>query len=179
MSRKTKNFISLVAIFLACTFVIGALGFITKGFTERDPENWVLRERNEENLFDNTRTKDDIIDEGTGLKVTLKKDGSVIVDGKSGASEATSVELGEITLEPGTYTFTSGYKRAGLYDSAYLKLQLGSSYKTADFGGHDNIVITETTTAKVVLVISQDVEFNHATFYPVIAEGTEAIDFYK
>lgn len=178
MSRKTKNFISLVAIFLACTFVIGALGFITKGFTERDPENWVLRERNEENLFDNTRTKDDIIDEGTGLKVTLKKDGSVIVDGKSGASEATSVELGEITLEPGTYTFTSGYKKAGLY-SAYLKLQLGSNFKTADFDGHDNIVVETKTTAKVVLVICQDVEFNNAMFYPVISEGTEAVDFYK
>jgi len=40
-------------------------------------------------------------------------------------------------------------------------------------------VITEKTTAKVVLVISQKVEFNNATFYPVIAEGTEAVDFYK
>ena len=178
MSRKTRNFISLVAIFLACTFVIGALGFVTKGFTERDPENWVLRERNEKNLFDNTRTKDETITDGTGINVTLKKDGSVIVDGKSGASEATTIELGEVTLEPGTYTFTSGYKKAGLY-SAYLKLQLGDSYKTADFDGHDNIVVETKTTAKVVLVICQNVEFNNATFYPVIAEGTEAVDFYK
>ena len=178
MSRKTKNFISLVAIFLACTFVIGTLGFVTKGFTERDPENWVLQERNEKNLFDNTRTADKTITDGTGINVTLKKDGSVIVDGKSGASEPTNIELGEITLEPGTYTFTSGYKKAGLY-SAYLKLELGNGTKTADFDGYDNIVITSKTTAKVVLVISNNVEFNNATFYPVIAEGTEAVDFYK
>ena len=178
MSRKTKNFISCIALFLACTFVIGALGFVTKGFTERDPENWVLRERNEENLFDNTRTEDKTITDGTGISVTMKKDGSVIVDGKSGASEATTIDLGEVTLEPGTYTFTSGYKKAGLY-SGYLKLQLGSNFKTADFDGHDNIVVETKTTAKVVLVICQDVEFNNATFYPVIAEGTEAVDFYK
>ena len=178
MSRKTKNFISCVAIFLACTFAIGTLGFMTKGFTERNPENWVLQERNEENLFDNTRTEDKTITDGTGINVTLKKDGSVIVDGKSGASQPTTIELGEVTLEPGTYTFTSGYKKAGLY-SAYLKLELGNGTKTADFDGHDNIVISTKTTAKVVLVISQGVDFNNATFYPVIAEGTEAVDFYK
>lgn len=178
MSRKTKNFIATISLFLAGVFLVGALGFITKGFTERDPENWVLRERNEKNLFDNTRTEDKPITDGTGINVTLKKDGSVIVDGKSGASEATTIELGEVTLEPGTYTFTSGYKKAGLY-SAYLKLQLGSNFKTADFDGHDNIVVETKTTAKVVLVICQDVEFNNATFYPVIAEGTEAVDFYK
>ena len=178
MSRKTKNFISLVAIFLACTFAIGTLGFVTKGFTERDPENWVLQERNEENLFDNTRIEDKTIADGTGISVTMKKDGSVIVDGKSGASQPTNIELGEVTLEPGTYTFTSGYKKAGLY-SAYLKLELGSTTKTADFNGYDNITISTKTTAKVVLVICNDVEFNNATFYPVIAEGTEAVDFYK
>ena len=178
MSRKTKNFISCVAIFLACTFAIGSIGFMSKGFTERNPENWVLQERNEENLFDNTRTKDETVTDGTGISVIMKKDGSVIVDGKSGATQPTNIELGEVTLEPGTYTFTSGYKKAGLY-SAYLKLEFGSTTKTADFNGHDNITINTKTTAKVVLVICNDVEFNNATFYPVIAEGTEAVNFYQ
>ena len=178
MSKKTKRFLAFVGAILIGVALVSTLGFMTKGFTERNPEEWVARERNELNLFDNTRTEDKEISDGTGIVVTLKKDGSVIVDGKSGASEATSVELGDITLEPGTYTFTSGYKKAGLY-SMYLKLDLGDSFKTADFDGHDNIVITSETEATVVLVISPDVDFNRATIYPVIAEGTESVSFYE
>ena len=178
MSKKTKKILTNIGVILIAVALCSTFGFMTKGFTERDPQNWIVRERNDQNLFDNTRTEDKVISDGTGIAVTLKKDGSVIVDGKSGASEATSIELGEVTLKPGTYTFTSGYKKAGLY-SMYLKLDLGGSYKTADFDGNDNIVITSETTATVVLVISPDVDFNHATIYPVIAEGTEGVDFYE
>ncbi len=178
MSRTTKKILTYAAVILIAVTLCGTLGFVTKGFTERDPQNWVIRERNELNLFDNTRLEDKEISDGTGIVVTLKKDGSVVVDGKSGASEATNIELGEVTLKPGTYTFTSGYKKAGLY-SMYLKLDLGGSFKTADFDGNDNIVITSETTATVVLVISPDVDFNNATLYPVIAEGTESVDFYE
>ena len=178
MSRKTKRILTSALTIVLAVALCGTLGFVTKGFTERDPENWIIRERNELNLFDNTRLDDKTITDGTGITVTMKKDGSVVVDGKSGATEATTIELGEVTLEPGTYTFTSGYKKAGLY-SMYLKLQMDGSFKTADFDGHDNIVITSETTATVELVINPDVDFNNVTLYPVIAEGTEHVDFYE
>lgn len=178
MSRKMKSILKSAGIIAICVALCATLGFATKGFTERNPEDWIVRERNDLNLFDNTRLSDETIKDGTGLVVTMKKDGSVIVDGKSGATEATVIELGEVTLKPGTYTFTSGYKKAGLY-SAYLKLQMDGSFKTADFDGHDNIVITSETTATVELVINPDVDFNHATLYPVIAEGSESVDFYE
>ena len=179
MSRSTKKILTYAGVILIAVALCGSLGFVTKGFTERDPQNWVIQERNELNLFDNTRSEDKTITDGTGITVTMKKNGSVIVDGKSGASENTTIELGEVTLKPGTYTFTSGYKKAGLY-SAYLKLQLGDSFVTADFDGHDNIVITSETTAEVVLVVCPDIDFNNATFYPVIAEGADAdVDFFE
>ena len=173
--KKAGTYAILLAVGIG---LITILGFATKGFTEKDPENWVLQERNEDNLLDLTRSEDEPIIDGTGLTITLKKDGSVVVDGKSGATEPTTLELGTVTLKPGTYTFTSDCKKVGLY-SMYLKLQLGDTFVTADFNGYDNIVIDEETTATVVLVVCEDVEFNNATLYPAIWEGNEAADFYE
>ena len=171
-----KKILIYVALVLVSVLLVSGLGFMTKGFTEKSPENWTVRERNELNLFDNTQKEAKEWNQGTGITVTMNKDGSVKVNGTHGGSEAVNIELGEITLEAGTYTFTSGYKSTGLY-TMYLKLVLSDGFKTADFG--DDIVLDKQETAKVVLVICPDTKFNNVTLYPVIAKGTEAVSFYK
>ena len=46
MSNKAKKIVSYISIVLVSVILVGSLGFMTKGFTERDPSEWIVRERN-------------------------------------------------------------------------------------------------------------------------------------
>lgn len=176
----TKKIIfGVVAVLLVVGLVTG-IGFMTKGFTEKDPDNWTIRDRNEENLF----TLEDYTLEGTkntgdGITVTANKDGSITIDGKNHSTEEIEIEIGKITLEAGTYTFTSGYSNSGLY-SAYLNLQTSGGEYSADFGGDNGtFTLSAEATGTVYLVIASDFQFNNKTLYPVIAEGDSEVSFYE
>lgn len=150
---------------------------MTKGFTERDPSEWVALDRNELNLFDNTREEEKTIHDGDGIDITMKKDGSIFVSGKYTLEGEKVVELGIVTLDAGTYTFSSGYKKTSL-GTMYLKMDFGGRTVTADFTGHNKITVDAETTATVSLVIKADQNI-YATLYPMICEGTETVSFYE
>lgn len=173
MWKKVATYICLL---LAGVFLIAGIGFITKGFTEKDPSNWTIKERNELNLFDNTLDEVKEWNQKTGIVVTMNKDGSVKLDGKHGGTEAVTISLGKVTLDAGTYTFADGYKKSST-TTVYLKAVYGSSNAIA--GTSDNIVLTAKTEVEVFIVINPDVNFNNVTLYPVIAAGTEEVSFYK
>ena len=140
ISSKTKRIIAYVSILLAAVLLVSCFGFMTKGFTERDPSEWVALDRNELNLFDNTREEEKTIHDGDGIDITMKKDGSIFVSGKYTLEGEKVVELGTVTLDAGTYTFSSGYKKTSL-GTMYLKMDFGGRTVTADFTGHNKITV--------------------------------------
>ena len=178
LKRKTKNLIGWIAGGLALVVALSFVGNFSGGFQNLNPRDWEIQQVNEDNLIkvENYTIEQGEYKTGTGIIVDVKKDGTFILDGEHGGSEDLNIEIGTVELAAGTYTFESGYKKAGLYN-AYLQLVTDSGVINADF---DNPVEIEAeTTAKLVLVVCPEKEFNNARFAPTLALGDEAIDFFE
>lgn len=178
IKSKTKRIVGIIAGGLALVVALSFVGDFSNGFQNLNPKDWEIQQVNEENLIkvENYTIEQGLYNPGTGITVDVKKDGTFIVDGEHGGSEDLNIEIGTVDLTAGTYTFKSGYKKAGVY-KAYLKLVTDSGVVKADF---DNPVeIEANTSAKIVLVVCPEAELNNARFAPTLAEGTDAIDFYE
>lgn len=173
-----KKIITWVVTVVVIVGLVGMIGVWTNGFN-RDKDTWSIRERNDKNLFDNADYTITDKNTGRGVYITVNKDGSLVIDGKLTGSDDYEIAVGTVSLKAGTYTFTSGYKAAGL-TTAYLKLVTSGGEYSADFGG-DNGTFTIDADAEgtVYLVIAPDYSFSNKTIYPVIASGNEEVSFYK
>ena len=178
--KKLKKVLLIAASLLVTVMCVSWVGNLSGGFENMNPADWQLFERNDKNLI----AVDDLVEEfdnGSGFTIVRDSNGTFTIDGKNEATDAQVVELGTVTLQPGTYTFTTG--KNGKNDAAnnyYFHMTLenasGSVSYSADFGG--SFEVTQETTYKIKLTIGAEKTFNNRVLYPAIVAGTEAVDFY-
>ena len=172
-TRKTKNFLIIVAAILVTVITLSVLGSLSDGFSNWDTSTWQLRDRNKENLLSGKFTD---YNPGNGITAKAKDDGTIILDGEYVGSESSVVIPVEVVaLSEGTYTFTGAPKGStGTYN-----LQLVYDGKTvySDFDGC-TFKLESAASVTVQIVVYPKVEINNVTIRPVIVAGDEAGDFY-
>ena len=170
--------VKIICIILVPVLLCGFLGWLTGGFQNFDSESVgdkFAPEVNDKNLYTAECMTLKDRNAGDGIVVTVNDDGSFKVKGT--ASEDITFEIGEVTLNEGTYTLTAlkGASKA----SAYVKCVSDAGLDVyADFTGNTFTVNTDNTVVTLGFAISEGTEIN-ATVYPVIVAGEEAGDFYK
>ena len=176
VSRKTKRWISGIAIVLAAVLLCSFVGFASDGFSEKDISKWVVRDRNELNLLSGDFTD---YNNGDGITAKGKSDGTIILDGTyKGSSDTVKIPVETVTLEAGKYTI-SGTPN-GTNQTYYLELMYDNSgstaYAKADFDG--TFEITSGQQVTISIVVCKDVELNNIKIQPVLVAGGEIGDFY-
>ena len=190
--RWVRNVLLILAAVAACAFTFK----LTDGFENWNPQDIATLDLNEDNLFFDQIEDGDIFD---NLQVEAKaENGAITLNGEIADSSATtidlsdSIDLGTITLQPGTYTFTCfknpAYKShyaVGTYTIA------GTTYTWyADFENAPNnaagaanllgrtITLDETVTVNFEIRLVEGAKLNNVKAMPVIVEGEEAGNFY-
>jgi hypothetical protein len=180
-----KRVNGIVCIALIVVLVVGVcalIGNFTKGFTD-----WSFdRDRNEANLL-KLDYKDKISGNlGNGITVTYNEDGTITLDGTSTANEAVVIEIETIALNSGNYILTGveGANTAGVYlnaravgDSIAWYGDMISSNANGG-GGRTHTVATDGTTYTIEIVVMPKTEMKNMTIRPVLAAGTEVVDFF-
>ena len=179
MSRTVRmTWWMLLLVGLAIIMAVSFIGKITGGFT-KDWEDVTILERNPDNeLTGKYGWKDDVYNVGDGYKLTARKDGSIIINGKyTGSNGKAEIPLETVTLQAGTYTI-SGAPNGG-NATYYLKATVGDTDYIANFGAEGGTFTTNGGQVTVTLVLFGDYDFSNVKIQPVIVEGSEAGDFYK
>ena len=179
MSRKTKRIITYVGIILAAVLICSFVGKISGGFT-KDVEDWQLRERNEDNLLKGTSFED--YDNGDGITLEAKKDGTIVIDGTYlGDEDNIVIPVESVNLGAGTYTL-SGVPKGSNYTyhirAEYKDANGASVYAVGDFANTATFTLTSSQSVSISIVIFPEVEFNNVYIRPVLVVGNEAGDFY-
>ena len=182
---KKKKFTRIVAAILGFVLVVGAVSFIgkkTNGFADDITlESLLQRDLNPDNLY----TYDSVLDmvketsnTGLGFTVEVKKDGSIVANGKYRGEETALLPIAKVHLEAGVYTMTTG---ANTNQFEYF-LALSSSHQESGVVGYfdfENTVTIETEGDYYILCgVAPETEFNNNVLRPVIVKGTEAGEFY-
>ena len=183
MTAKTKKNLKwtgiIVAAILATVMLVSWIGNLSGGFDNMNPADWQLYDRNENNLIAADALLEEF-DNGNGFTVKRNDDGTLTVNGKNESTEAQTIELGTIELEPGTYTFTTG-KNGKNKDATnqYFNMSLVGSdgTHTADFGG--TITVTTKTPYTIKLTLGAEKSFTYRTLYPTLVAGDDAEGFYQ
>lgn len=182
IKKKFKKLIGAVALILAAVALCAVVGNLSDGF-QTSPEDWKLREVNEENLYQEmVFSKEGVYADGaSGIYAEMNEDHVLHVSGT--AEEALEINVGTVTLKSGTsYVFDSSF-HDGSKGTAYMVLKVnGAEY--ACYQGEVLIPgnqISDDVQATLVLKIAEDCKLN-VKFKPVICEGVSADDlvsFYK
>lgn len=172
-----KRIILIVVALLVIILAISAIGFATDGFN-KNTDKWGIREVNEKNFI---KASEYTVKNGAlaeGLNVTVSNNGEITVNGKNNSSVVTKIEVQNVTLGPGTYTFSSGSDKTstGTYFMSMEKSGGTESY-TADFVGQCTFTLDAETEFVVYICVQSGIEIN-TTFKPVIVEGESAGSFY-
>ena len=179
MSRKTKRIITYIGIVLVAVLVCSFVGKISGGFT-KDIEDWQIRERNEANLLKGTSFEK--YDNGDGITLEAKKDGTIVVDGTYlGNDENIVIPVESVNLGAGTYTLSGAAKGSNYtyYIRAEYKDANGTSvYAVGDFANTATFTLTSSQNVSISIVVFPEVEFNNLYIRPVLVVGNEAGDFY-
>ena len=175
------NWISGIAILMGVVAVLTFIGGITDGFT-KEWEDVTLRERNDKNLLTGDYGwNDNTYNEGDGIVLSSKKDGSVIVKGEyKGSGENVVITLESLNLSAGTYTL-SGAPKGGSY-TYHLRVvdESNNVLAVGDFGStKGSFTLSAPGTVKLQLVCFSDNVFESIKLQPVLVEGTESGDFYE
>ena len=183
---KRKPWITVVAAVLVTVLACGVIA----SFTDYDM-NMFSKDLNEDNiLFESYRNFDKKTDSSG---ITYKNDDGVITisaglfDGK--LKEDTSFTFAEVTLKPGTYTYTCFGDKANV-NQYYSYIKYGTNVVIGDFD-EANITIsgmtvtdgrtftlTENTTVEFVIVLKEDTKPLNIKAYPVLVEGDDVGSFY-
>ena len=168
MKQKTKRTIKRIALILAVALVGGIMGSMVAGGT-----SLFNRDLNEDNLIkvENYLIQDED-DNGNGIEVTVKEDGTIKLNGTAKSDDEYTVT--EILLQPGTYTMSgvkSDKKGAG------LKAVFGANEHYAGTSS-DTFVLETATTVSIVVYAVEDTFCLNKTIRPVLVAGDDAGDFY-
>ena len=183
MSNKTKKNLKLCAIIaasiLAVVLIVSWIGSVTKGFENMNPKDWEIVQRNEENLLPVEALLDEF-DNGNGYAIEKSDAGVLKISGRNESETQEQVQLGTVTLKPGTYIFTTGKDGKNSDASNFnfnMSLKSGANTYYADFGGAFRVEAE--TTFTVVLTLGAEKSFNGRTLYPAIYAGEDAQEFYQ
>lgn len=186
MKRSTKNKIFVVVAILLSSVLLVAFGNITGGFQNLHPDDWVLRQINEDNLYHSLAFAgtDGVIANGeNGITVELGEYNELRVTGT--AEGAQSIEIGEYTLKKDTtYVFDSSLTN-GTKGTMYMVLVNANDQEITGTASYNGATVIEAlsvdTVVTVVLKIANEFEVNK-TLKPILCEGASAADavsFYK
>ena len=169
MKQKTKRTIKRIAIILAiavCGGIFGAMAMNAMPSLEKEtnPDNLIKAE--------NYLIKDGE-DNGRGVKLTVKDDGTIKMTGKATSDDTFIID--ELTLEPGTYTISGVDSKL---DGVGLKAVFGANEHYAGLNS-DTFVLESATTVQIVLYAAEDSVSVSRTVRPVLVEGTAAGEFYE
>ncbi|MBQ7906811.1 MAG: hypothetical protein IJ309_02425 [Clostridia bacterium] len=180
MKKNVKMWQVLGLIALAVVIsvvVISVIGFASKGsFDFSDTENWAIQSPNANNLLkvDAYEVKD--LNTGLGYTIDVTDDGQIKVSGTNNTEESQQIEVQDVTLAAGTYTFSSGAKGTSL--SGYnMSIVIDGNTYYADFGSNTTFTLEAEATGTVYINIVAKVEVNK-TFSPVLVPGEEVEDFF-
>ena len=192
---KVKSFfrkhfwISMILMLLACVTVTGFVSVRTNGFDDMSGLTNVLNTANllqqgEEGNYLFKGGKATGTDTGT-LTVSFADNGAVTVRGNTEVeSSSYTCEIARLTLQPGTYTLTSGMFGARSTSTRAVWISVndvdtGEKMYDGDFGGADrNGTFTVDAETMVEIVLNVYPGKWNTTLYPVLVEGTEAGGFY-
>jgi len=174
-SKRTSKTIGVVlAIILATTFLVSSLGFLSDGFIESNPLEWVNRDLNEDNLI----SKEDYVikddqDDNKGIKVSVNDDGIIKLNGKATSDNTFTVV--ELDLLPGTYTI-SGLKSTDDYGLTVV----GGTQINAKAGGSSETFTVETAQRVAVQIyVKEGTRLFYKTVKPVLVMDDEPGSFYE
>ena len=175
MTKRVKvTPLLIIGVILITVALCAFLGKISGGFT-KDTKDWVLQERNSDNLLSGTF---DDYNAGNGVVVSRKNDGSLLLKGEYPGEGELVIPVETKTLAAGTYTL-SGAPNGGNY-TYYLRAKFGGTTVIADFGSDKGtFTLTESTSVDIELVVLPDQSFSNVRIYPVLVTGTTAGEFYK
>lgn len=173
--RSFKDFVKIVCLVLLCAVVSVTAVSLTNGFDQ---------DRNEDNLltldcYESMSSR--IHETGDGVTFDWNDDGSVRVRGKNEVEdlpeEAVSYyDFATVTLQPGTYTISSCYKKAeDTTLGIYYEINGEKVLETAEDGVFE---LTEITEVVIGIYVGNDIYFAGAKLCPVIVEGDTAGSFY-
>ena len=185
MSTKTKTFLTVGAFVLAaltCLMaVFNALDINLKGLFEK-------KELNENNLlqYEEHYSENQIKVEETacGLKMKWNEDGSFVLKGKHSdkdlsENQAFKYAFASITLPAGTYTLSVNNDDASKDTFGLFAEVSGTTFKTDDKGVTRFDVTSDSTLVVIGFFIKNDYRVLWEKICPTLAQGTEAIGFYK
>lgn len=165
---------------LAVLLAVMAVSYIAKRTNGlKDNITWdkiTSKVRNDDNLFKTDNYTLISYNVGNGIKVVANDDGSITINGELQGENDVTIEVGTVSLPAETYSLSTGWNNASLY-TGYMKLVDATAYHNFDFG--TSVTYSETTAGTIYLVIKPEVKFNNVTLYPVVSEGTVAVDFYE
>lgn len=116
-----------------------------------------------------------------GLNAKWNDDGTIVLYGKAYDENLSDTSYHEhvfmtFTLQPGTYTFTSGNENCS-EDTYHTFVKVGTQY-TRVFKEAKSIVIEEECTVAVGFAVKNDYRILYAKLAPVLVAGVEAQDFF-
>ena len=191
-----KRWVRNVGLVLAAVALCACFFKLTDGFENWNPKDIATLDLNEDNLFFEKIEDGEIYD---NLQVEAKAENGVItLDGEIADSSATtidlsdSIDLGTITLQPGTYTFTClknpAYKShyaVGTYTISGVTYTWYADFENApnNAAGAANmlgrtITLDESVTVNFEIRLVEGAKLNNVKAMPVIVEGEEPGDFY-
>lgn len=197
--HKRMSFTNLAVIIvcavLAASTLLASLGFLLKGFTNRDVTSWFERELNPDNLIKEENYVDNLADElKNGLKVNYKDSGEIVLygkvddDTKTGDQQPDPITFVSVTVDPGkVYTLSSGNKNSS---EKTFGLQCewvdANGEKVSAKAADDALKIdltkhTEVVTLTISFYYENDVTYLGIFSYlrPTLVVGESAGDFYK
>lgn len=179
---KNHPVITVLLCMLLTVALTGIVSLRTNNFN--DPQDLFTRDLNPNNLLqpgeDGNYTLVDAKHTAEGLHITPASNGSIKIEGTNETltGEYNEVPVAQLTLQPGTYTLSSGYKSASTA-TAYLVAEYNGTTVEGDF---DDALGSFTLDAETEVTISLRIcpasNWN-VTMYPVLVKGDTAGSFYK
>ena len=168
-----KTIALVIVTVLLSVAIISVIGYASNGKFNYGGDDWSLTQLNPDNYIkvDNYLIENETSEDGYSIEIN--NDGRIKVTGKNATSDNVSLDVTNVTLPAGTYTFISG--APGVSTSSYfMSLFSSNGEHYADFGG--KIVLTEESTFTVKLVIMAGQECD-ATFSPVLVPDGCSTEF--
>lgn len=191
--KKKMPIKSVILIVLAVVMLVGAIGYLSRGFEQMNPVSWVY-ERNPENLMTYPL---DVEQKADGITTKVDSNGVISIKGfarDKGGDFSYGYFLGSpITLPAGTYTLSTAdcnSTRNGVQLIGYIQGQDSTVqwYADSDIDIVDNgktvglkktQTFTKDTTVTFQVVIRDGADENvNYTIKPILNTGDKPIDFY-
>lgn len=172
--RTWKTIGILLLAIIGVTFLTSSVGFMSGGFMESNPLEWMERDLNPDNLIkvDQYLIKDDH-DDNKGIELSVDDNGVIKMNGK--ATSDNTFTIVEVDLLPGTYTI-SGLKSTDNYGL----MVVGGTQINAKSGGSSATFTVETAQRVAVqLYVKEDTRVFYKTVRPVLVMDKDPGSFYE